>query len=262
MLPNAVLDQWRAELKAKIRPAYRPAVIVHHGTTKVTSFEQLLAYDVVLTTFHTIAHEYKSMLAHSNSDRSEYVFYSPKSKFHRIILDEAQNAKNRNTLLSRGACEIDATYRWCLSGTPIQNNPGELQTLLKFLRVKPYDDRRQFMKDIGQALSVGDPDPIAIQRLQKLLNSVLLRRTKDTLMDAKPIFELPEKQVNIVKIPLSRPDRAVYDVLEQSARAQARAMLRDKDFSCSLLQMITKLKQACLHSLYEILYLDFCTVSS
>ncbi|KAK7205400.1 SNF2 family N-terminal domain-containing protein [Myxozyma melibiosi] len=250
IVPNAVIHQWRAEFKAKVRRAYQPSVLIHHGNSKVSSFDKLLEYDVVLTTFHTIAHEYKAMMAADagGEGRSQYVFFGPKSKFHRLILDEAQTAKNRDTLLTRGACEIDATYRWCLSGTPMQNNPGELQSLLKFLRVEPYNDRKRFMKDIGQALKDGDPDPVAIRKLQELLNTVLLRRTKDTVMDTKPIFVLPGKKTEIVKIPLSKADRTVYDVLEQKARTEAKDMIRNRDFSC-LLEMIIRLKQACLHSL-------------
>ena len=36
-------------------------------------------------------------------------------KYHRIIIDEAHNIRNKNTRVSRAVTRLKATYRWCLS---------------------------------------------------------------------------------------------------------------------------------------------------
>lgn len=54
-------------------------------------------------------------------------------KWFRVVLDEAHNIKERSTNVSKAAFALDAEYRWCLSGTPLQNRVGELYSLVRFL---------------------------------------------------------------------------------------------------------------------------------
>lgn len=59
-------------------------------------------------------------------------------KFHRLILDEAHNIKSRETSVAKACFALKARYKWCLSGTPVQNRIGEFFSLLRFLQVKPF----------------------------------------------------------------------------------------------------------------------------
>ncbi len=59
-------------------------------------------------------------------------------KWKRIILDEAHNIKERSTNTAKAAFELQAEYRWCLSGTPLQNRVGELYSLVRFLGGDPF----------------------------------------------------------------------------------------------------------------------------
>ena len=38
----------------------------------------------------------------------------------------------------QAAFALSAAYRWCLSGTPLQNRVGELYSLVQFLQLDPY----------------------------------------------------------------------------------------------------------------------------
>ena len=59
-------------------------------------------------------------------------------RWHRIILDEAHAIKERRTSTAQAAFALEATHRWCLTGTPLQNRVGELYSLVQFLRLDPY----------------------------------------------------------------------------------------------------------------------------
>ena len=39
---------------------------------------------------------------------------------------------------AQGVFALHATFRWCLSGTPLQNRVGEFYSLVQFLRLDPY----------------------------------------------------------------------------------------------------------------------------
>jgi len=56
----------------------------------------------------------------------------------RVILDEAHNIKERSTNAAKAAFALDAEYKWCLSGTPLQNRVGELYSLVRFLGADPF----------------------------------------------------------------------------------------------------------------------------
>ena len=55
-----------------------------------------------------------------------------------IKLDEAHNIKERATNTAKACFELKSKYKWCLSGTPLQNRVGELYSLIRFLGGDPY----------------------------------------------------------------------------------------------------------------------------
>lgn len=99
-------------------------------------------------------------------------------KWYRIVVDEAQNIKNHKTQTAKAAVELRAKYRWCLTGTPIQNNVEELYSLFKFLRARPLDDWQTFKERISSQVKEGRTG-IAMKRLHIILKSIMLRRTKN-----------------------------------------------------------------------------------
>ena len=68
------------------------------------------------------------------------IFYSSMMllTLSRVVLDEAHNIKERNTNAAKAAFALQAKYRWCLSGTPLQNRVGELYSLVRFLGADPF----------------------------------------------------------------------------------------------------------------------------
>lgn len=69
-------------------------------------------------------------------DLSSSFFHS--IKWARVVLDEAHRIKGRTTSTARSAFALTAEYRWCLTGTPLQNRVGDIYSLLRFMRLAPY----------------------------------------------------------------------------------------------------------------------------
>ena len=66
------------------------------------------------------------------------------SNDYRVILDEAQCIKNKDTRAAKAAIQLEALSRFCMSGTPMMNSVNELYSLIHFLRIKPYNAMDKF----------------------------------------------------------------------------------------------------------------------
>jgi len=57
----------------------------------------------------------------------------------RVILDEAHRIKGRTNSTALAAYALQTSgAKWCLTGTPLQNRVGELYSLIRFLRLRPF----------------------------------------------------------------------------------------------------------------------------
>lgn len=54
---------------------------------------------------------------------------------------------------------------------------------------------------------------LAVQRLQAIITTFLLRRMKDSKLDGKRLIELPEKNVGMVQLEFSPEERDVYKMV-------------------------------------------------
>jgi hypothetical protein len=143
--PLSLMRQWEVELKRHIRADHHLKVFVYHGNIRNVDFDRLRTHDVVLTTFHTLASEI-GRLAEART------LLTSSGTWYRVILDEAHAIRTRNTLASRAVHELRATYRLCMTGTPLMNSIGELFPYLRFLRIGAYKEFHQFSNHILKPL--------------------------------------------------------------------------------------------------------------
>ncbi|KAB5589431.1 SNF2 family DNA-dependent ATPase [Ceratobasidium theobromae] len=146
-------------------------------------------------------------------------------KWWRIVLDEAQNIKNRTTKAALACCALRGRNKWCLTGTPIQNSVEELYSLFKFLGVRPLNDWDQFRTTIAQPVKQGRSTR-AMKRLHVVLKAVMLRRTKDMTIDGAPLLNLPGRQVDTVVCEFDEDERAFYTALEQKTELTLNKFIR------------------------------------
>lgn len=257
--PLALIRQWESEINTKVASSHNLSVLVHHGSNRTKRAADLLKYDVVITTYQILASE------HGGSGDGPG---GPKMgcfgvQWYRVILDEAHTIKNRHAKSTKACYALQSHYRWCLTGTPMQNNLDELQSLLMFLRIKPYCDMGPWKDQITNPVKNGRGG-LAMKRLQYYLKACMKRRTKDILKQdgalasgggdqttkgkSQASFKIVERHVENVVAEFNTRERAFYDSL--SARAQnslEEMMLKQKNSQFGALVLLLRLRQACNH---------------
>lgn len=164
----------------------------------------------------------------------------------------SQCIKNRNTQTAKGACLLKAKYRFCVTGTPMMNNVEEFYSLIKFLRIKPYSEWEKFRLDINMPLRSAHDDVKgkAMQMLQAVCKAVMLRRTKKSTFEGKPILVLPERSTTVDNPVFDKDEKELYDSLESKTQLQFNRYLRRGEVSkqyTAILVLLLRLRQACCH---------------
>lgn len=261
------MRQWQKEIERHVHPRHRLSVHLYHASGKNVDFAKLRSFDVVLTTFGSLTSEFKqkessreSML-HEQDMRNPTVHRKPKDKlallghecmWYRIIIDEAHNIKNRNGKQSRACADLMAQHRLCMTGTPMMNSVDELYALLRFLKVDPYQAWSKFSVEISKPLKNNHPatQKQALQRVQILLRSIMLRRTKTSTVDGQPISTLPPKHIIIDNVQFEDDEYALYHALQTKTQLQMNKYLEKGTVTsnyASVLVLLLRLRQACCH---------------
>lgn len=258
--PLALMEQWKREMSKMVRHRNALSVLILHGSKAHTPWENIKHFDVILTSYGTLSTELKrrnnwdeARALNPDAKRAkkfELSVMDEQAKFHRIILDEAQNIKNRNTQGSVAACRLQATYRWCLSGTPMQNSVEEIYSLIRFCRIRPYNEFEKFSKDIARPLKrhYETGQDRAMEKLQALLKAILLRRTKKSEIDGEPILQLPEKSTTESRAIFDKDQLEFYQALERKSQIQFNRYVKagtvGKNYATALV-LLLRLRQCC-----------------
>ncbi|KAF7718275.1 Uncharacterized protein PECH_002096 [Penicillium ucsense] len=259
--PLALIKQWESEIQDKVERANRLRVCLYHGANRTKTSQDLPSYDVVITTYGTLTSEFGTAAADKAKKSGVFANY-----WYRIILDEAHTIKNRNAKATQAACALDAKYRWCLTGTPMQNNLDELQSLIKFLRIKPYNDLAHWRDQISRPLANGRGG-LAIQRLQVYLKAFMKRRTKEVLKqndepkagesaldkDGKEKkssngFKIVKREVIKVSAEFMEGEMNFYKRLEQRTENRLEEIMGGSKVDyAGALTLLLRLRQSCNH---------------
>ncbi|KAI0441994.1 hypothetical protein F4803DRAFT_389198 [Xylaria telfairii] len=246
VVPTSLLRQWEREINDKVKPNHKLKTTIYHSAKKRRmTVSRLMSYDVVLTTYGTLAFEWKQVHERRNVDAA--VLLAQHAIFHRIILDEAHNIKNRNSQNSKAVDLLQATYRLCMTGTPLMNRLDELYPLIRFLRVDPYREWNHFRRSLA-AIKGGETR--AMKQLHVLLGRILLRRTERTLVDNKPILTLPALTVQTVDVAFDKDQLEYYKSLEQRSQLRVNRYLKEGTVTRNywyILLLILRLRQCCCH---------------
>ena len=135
-----------------------------------------------------------------------------------------------------------------MTGTPFQNRLDDGYALMHFLRIEPFTSHRWWNKLILEPIKRRDGR--GIERLQQVMGSICLRRKKGDELNGKKILNLPDKHLRYLEVELTKEEKALYQVLEVSARKRF-ILLLDEDEAMKqyafVLEMLLRLRQCCDH---------------
>lgn len=231
LVPPVALMQWQSEIKSYTDGTLK--TFVFHGTNtkaKNITAKELKKFDVIMMSYNSLESMYRKQ---EKGFKRKDGIYKEKSvihsiTFHRAILDEAHCIKTRTTMTAKACFALKTEYRWCLTGTPLQNRIGELFSLVRFLNVKPFalylckqctcsrlewsmDDNsrcsdcnhagmqhvsvfnQELLNPIQKFGNLG-PGREAFRKLRLMTGRIMLRRLKKDHTDS---MELPVKEVYV-----------------------------------------------------------------
>ncbi|MFC5051293.1 SNF2-related protein [Rubritalea spongiae] len=225
LAPTSVVVNWQREA-AKFAPTLK--VLILQGAKRHFDFPHIASYDIVLTSYALIHRDLEHHLT---------------QHYHLIALDEAQHIKNPGAQVSSAIRQLKSTHRLCLSGTPIENNLGELWSLFAFLMPGLLGERSAFNENYRSPIEKQN-DQSKRDSLNRKVGPLILRRTKHDV--AK---ELPPKTEILHTISLSTAQKDLYETVRAAMDKQVRQAIvaRGGEAQIVFLDALLKLRQICCH---------------
>ena len=216
LCPASLVANWENEAK-KFVPDFR--VKAPLGNERNKFFNDKIELDILILSYSSarLAKEKLSSL-----------------KFSYLILDEAQHIKNPGTSNAKNCKSIASEHRIVLSGTPLENSPEDLWSIMDFLHPDMLGSLSSFRKKYGQVAT----DDELRNDLACRISPFILRRTKDEV--AK---DLPEKTELVLYCDFGPEQRKLYD----KVLAQGRKQLEEKSDFSSIFTVLLRLRQICCH---------------
>ena len=209
LCPPSVLHQWMEHL-AEWFPEIITCLV--RGTPEIRSLEWNTPANVYVTTYDTLRSDIDNGLI--SRDKWDY--------FDSVIIDEAHHIKNPESSRSKAIRKLRPSYRWGLTGTPIQNKIEDMAAIFDFIYpglIVQWDLYEQRIK-------------------QKVAPYFLRRRKQEVLKD------LPPKLKQDFWLEMSDSQKAEYFKVEREAQAEIEGLGMNIT-KMHIFAKMQKLKQIC-----------------
>ena len=224
VVPTSLVPNWTAEL-TKFAPHLRSMVL--HGLDRHDRRNRLADIHVVMTTYTVLARDIESM---------------KDIPWHLVVLDEAQAIKSPDAKVTRAVCQLDTRHKLALSGTPIENNLGELWSEFAFLMPGLLGERRNFNKRFRVPIEKKN-DVIRRGQLARRIRPFIVRRKKSEVAT-----ELPPKHTVLRRVDLAPEQRDLYESIRAMLHEEVREQIATRGLMRSrilVLDALLKLRQVC-----------------
>ena len=259
--PLGVMEGWIDQVKTHLYPNSLKVYKFYKENRNITP-EQLCDYDFVVTNYHTLLADFSefqvksSMMSHLLSEHQQNLDREVPRRgsnilqqiyWHRIVLDEGHMIRNANTMFAKACFNLEANYRWVLTGTPIVNGVKDMESYYRFLRLEPFfSNSNLFEKKLVKPFLYRNA--IAIERVHSIYNTYSIGRKKTEIN-----LGLPNKNEGVVIVPFSNKEEEAYQALRTAMNNIVRNLYdnhgRDQVLRSnyiSIRALITRLRQCCL----------------
>ena len=224
--PTSLKYQWKKEIE---RFTGAEAVVIEGVHTRRRELYSDEAYYKIVS-YHTLANDIK-------------VFGT--LRFDMLIMDEVQRLKNWNTQISQAARRIESDYSVILSGTPLENRPEELYSVMQFVdqyALGPYHefvDRHVTVSPTGRVTGYRN-----LAQVSARLKGCMIRRRRSEVE-----IQLPERTDKILYVPVTPQQSALHDecrsvVARLVGKWQRYRFLSEKDRK-RLLMLLSRMRMVC-----------------
>ncbi len=223
--PASVVHNWAREAE-RFAPGLR-VLLLTSGQTRHTLRHEIPAHDLIVTNYALL-----------RRDLEEW----RKIELRAAILDEAQNIKNPDAVVTHAALALRARHRLALTGTPLENRALDLWSIMSFVNPGYLGSRAQFSTRFDRL----DAPQHVRTLLAAKLRPVLLRRTKQEVAT-----DLPPRIEERVDCELTKEQRQLYLAELRRSRALVEhlsgapgGLTQNK---IHILAALTRLRQICCH---------------
>ncbi|MDQ0921066.1 DEAD/DEAH box helicase [Paenibacillus sp. V4I5] len=214
--PASLVYNWLNELK-KFAPEIRASIADGSREERSKILKHASQVDVLITSYPLL--------------RRDIDLYTEQS-FHTLILDEAQVFKNHTTQTAQAVKEIQAQYRFALTGTPVENRLEELWSIFDAVFPQLFPGRKAF-------------NDLSRESVAKRVRPFLLRRLKSDVLK-----ELPEKIESLQASELLPEQKKLYVAYLAELQQETLKHLNKDSFNkhrIKILAGLTRLRQLCCH---------------
>jgi SNF2 family DNA or RNA helicase len=214
--PASLVYNWKNEF-TKFAPVIKTEVIIGAPNERRELLEKIDRTDVLITSYPTL--------------RQDIDLYENRV-FDTIFLDEAQAVKNPITKTAAAVRHIQASQKFALSGTPIENSLDELWSIFQVVLPGFFPSQQEFRR-------------LPQEKISRMVRPFILRRMKKDVLK-----ELPEKIETNHYSELTIPQKELYLAYLDKIQKEAVQSMEAEGFNknrIKILAGLTRLRQLCCH---------------
>lgn len=163
-------------------------------------------------------------------------------------MSKAHMVQNSDSQLAQACYALRSTRRWAITGTPIQNKLTDLASIIRFLRVYPYSDKRIFIDNISRPFqNCRTSDAQGFLRIKTLVRAITLSRTK-------AVIDLPHRADETHHLDSTPAERVKYETEKIRVNGSLEEVIPTENpvgRTFNALTLLNRLRSICNHGIIE-----------